>query len=72
MGKVNQVRRIIEEMKRIDELCANAWWSAVDNVAKAVNRRLNTNYSAKADWDMLENIAMDFGIRFDDNGEIVK
>lgn len=57
-------------MKRIDELCGCAWDEAIVNVAKVVERRLGVKYT-KEDWDALEHLAMDFDIRFDENGEIV-
>jgi hypothetical protein len=62
---------MINAGRRIDDLYASAWQEAIENVAKVINKRLHTNYSLREDWMILEEIAMDFGIRFDENGGII-
>lgn len=62
-------------MKRtftIDELYASAYVSAIGNVISVLNSTMKTKYFFFRDCVAVEIMAMRLGIKFDEDGEIVK
>lgn len=58
-------------MKKINDLGALAWQTAIEEVATKVNSTLGISLTVKNDWQKLELLATEFGLRFDDNGNLI-
>lgn len=55
----------------INDLCASAWESAIDNAAKKINVALGTDFNRSIDWYTIEVLAERMGLKFDENGNIL-
>lgn len=51
----------------IGDLYGSAWQSAIENVSAAINLTGDA-----LNWEFVELVALRLGVRFDENGEIVK
>lgn len=63
---------MIMKGKTIEFMFASAYENALTNVADEINKQMGTNFSYVRDWASLDIIAGKLGVRFDDNGEIIK
>ena len=53
-------------------MCGEAYVSAITNVACMLNKTMGTNFFYARDWAQLDMLAEKLGIRFDENGNIVR
>lgn len=58
-------------MRRIADLTALAWQTAIEEVATKVNSTLGLNLTVKNDWEKLESLATEFDLRFDNDGNLI-
>ncbi len=58
-------------MRRIADLTALAWQTAIEEVATKVNSTLGLNLTVKNDWQKLESLATEFDLRFDNDGNLI-
>lgn len=61
----------MREEFNIDQLFAEAYNNAIDNVAYHINKVMETEFFRYRDWPQLHDLALALGIRFDGNGEIL-
>ena len=61
-------------MKRINELCGNAWETAIKNVIAKINTagiKCGVIYTFNQDAAFIEDLANILEVKFDDNGNII-
>lgn len=58
-------------MKNINDLGALAWQTAIEEVATKINSAFGISLTVKNDWQKLELLATGFGLRFDDDGNLI-
>ena len=56
----------------ITELYGNAWETAIENAIYELNKTLKLNLFFARDNNQVDTLCERLGIRFDENGEIVK
>ena len=56
----------------IEDLYAEAYNSAIINVISAMNDKMGTHYFYARDWAAVHELIAVLGIKFDENGEILR
>lgn len=56
----------------IEHMYASAYEEAITQVADILNSTLGTNYTYIEDWAVLDMLAEQLGVQFDENGNIIK
>lgn len=55
----------------IEGLYASAWENAIDNTAKILNEKLGTAFNRRDNWFIIETMATEMNIQFDENGDLI-
>ena len=66
------MKRIVTSDRHIDDMYGDAYNSGIQNVIKILNKNLGTKLFYARDWATIDSVCEELGIKFDDDGEIVR
>lgn len=65
-------KKNLTESFTIDDMYAGAWNEAIEEIVNIINEELGQEVCSIQEWTPIENIASRLGVRFNENGEILR